>query len=514
MSGIQSVSRQWDELQTRHSEKLWAQYTTGLDFGVQTANQDKLNFLKDLKNFKMVEDSRERSVPGTDDRRGAELLYRLFQPHHRSERADALLMKIKDLENKLGDILNKHRSLIDGKEMNSPQINKILSQNPDREQRRKAYLSRTPVNKKLVEAGFLQLIDLRKEYAVACGFSDFVAYRLDEDELPPDLAKDWQAMSSQHRQARQDQLRNFAQQSLQLEDLKPWDKVYLKSQLCPYRSAKVNTLDFLPPLEKVFKTWGFELQGLNLTFDVFPRKNKSEWGYNFPLGIGRDSRVLANIDDQFAGFWVLLHETAHGVHFLNLNPEEHMLNRGVSGIVAEGFANFFGDQSYSREFLRQFFPGEIDTVTKTFAQMVSLDRLGVFEQIAMTAFDQALYHRDLRSLADINDLNWSMRKDFLGEEPFADEPPWGHMIHHTVAPIYLHNYFLGDVLWAQLQDAFFIQTGKVWSQAPAEFGEFQRDRLLRPAGRQPLMTLIETACGGPLNLQSYLSKSIAPVVSC
>ncbi len=77
-------------------------------------------------------------------------------------------------------ILNTFRFNIDGREIASVEIDQILANEEDRKLRKKAYFARNQINKSLVDGGFIELINLRKELAKAYGSKDFVKYRLEK----------------------------------------------------------------------------------------------------------------------------------------------------------------------------------------------------------------------------------------------------------------------------------------------------------------------------------------------
>ena len=187
------------------------------------------------------------------------------------------------------------------------------------------------------------------------------------------------------------------------------------------------------------------------------------------------------------------------------------MNQGVSGIVAEGFANFFGDLAYSKEFLSEVFAGHSTSISEIEASFRDVKRLADLRSIgsmATTIFDQELYRKEIRSLSDIHDLKWSIDRDLLGEEPYADEPLWGHLIHHTTAPIYLHNYFLGDVMCLNMKDVFQRRTGSTAESRPIEFGAFWKEKVLGPSGRYPFLELYEKVCEEPLHISRYLDHCL------
>lgn len=508
MEQVRKIAREREALQERASKILWTQFTTGIDLGVDSSQSLVNEFMQNKLNYAVIAKTLQTDLSG-EERRRVELIYRKFKNHHLSDTANRLRTEIHALETKLSDIQNKYRIEYLGREITTVEWSQILSKHESRETRKTAYLSRRGINKGLVDAGFLQLIELRKEFAHACGDKDFVSHRLADDELTPDIFDSWKSECRTRKKAFEDRRDQLAQTCLGVEKLMPWDFEFLKNKLCSYNSAQVDMSDFLKPITKTFGAFGFDISKLNLTFDVFPRKNKSEWGYNFTIETGRDSRILANVDNRFSSYWVLLHETAHGVHFLGLDPDDHLMNLGVSGIVAEGFANFFGDLAYSKEFLCEIFPGDTESMVAAFSRVKHLQRLRATQEVALTVFDHELYRRELRSLTDINALRWEVDRDLLGREPYADEPLWGFLIHHTSAPIYLHNYFLGDVMCENMKAVFQRRAGASSVDRPCEFGKFWKEKVLAPSGRFPFLDLYDRICEEKLSIAPYLDRCLA-----
>jgi oligoendopeptidase F len=222
---------------------------------------------------------------------------------------------------------------------------------------------------------------------------------------------------------------------------------------------------------------------MNITYDVFPRKNKSEWGYNFPIQTGVDSRILANVKDQFAGFGVLLHETGHAVHSFTSDPEEIILNTGISGIVSEGIANLFGSFRTRKTFYSQFFSEDTKTVEKHFSELTKWSRASQLMALGRIFFDQGIYRTDLDNLDDINEHFWNTGKTLFGTEPYAEQPVWANTIHYTTHPIYLHNYLLGDLTCDMLEGVFLGKESiSDIMQKPEAFGEFIRNEVIKPSG--------------------------------
>lgn len=505
MMTMDQIGKGLSDLYAEHSRKLWVQYTSGYDLGVQAAQNEVNEFQRNVKNFEAICHTLETSSD-TLEKRKAQVLHNSFKKFHQSEKVQKVLEQIQALENSIMDLVNKSRPVLDGKETTSTEIGKILSQSPDRQLRQRAYECRLPLNQKLIDAGFIKLLDLRKELAAISGYKSFVDYKLEEDELNSEIFQTWLEDCKSRKAKFRTKANTIAQKHLGVEELAPWDYRYLNTKLCSYNQAEVDMTDFYKPIAKTFAKFGFDIEGINLTYDVFPRKNKSEWGYNFTIEIGKDSRILANVTKYFSSYNVLLHETAHGVHFMGLNSDEYALNSGVSGIVAEGFANYFGSLSYSKEFLDEVFPAE--TAAKAFASFQEVQNLSHFQNfrfIPEILFDQQLYFKDVRNADDIQSLHQSLSQDILGAGHY--QATWSSTIHHTSHPIYLHNYFLGDVMCENMKDVFKKRNGgKTADQSPLEFGRLWKEQVLAPSAKYPFLDLYEKICEEKLSISSYLDN--------
>lgn len=509
MNLIDQIAENLELLTTDYGSRLWVQYTTGFDHDVNESQQKIDNYKKDKDNFKTISETLSKTSDPIEKRK-AQILYNTFIEFHHSDKANKIITEIQVLENSIMDVINKNRSVYNGVETSASDLGKIRSQSPDRSQRQKAYEAPIALNKKVVDSGFINLLNLRKQLAVTCGFDSFVDLKLKSDELNLDIFKDWSGDCVKRKDLFKQKTQIIAGKFLDAGQIEPWDYSYLKNKVCSYNQTEMDLTNFLKPMSKTFSKFGFDIQNLNLTFDIFPRKNKSEWGYNFPITIGKDARVLANVSNRFSDFWVLLHETAHGVHFLGLDPDEKVFNSGVSGIVAEGFANFFGNQAYSKEFLTEVFPDDdIEKIYLQFKDSEKITHLQNFRSVPEILFDQQLYTKDITSLKDINDLKYSLNESLLGEKSAVEEIPWAQMIHHTLAPIYLHNYLLGDVMCDKMKNVFSRHNhGEKSEDKPLKFGQFWKEKVLEPSGRYSFLDLYEKICEEKLSLTDYLDSKV------
>lgn len=491
ISKVVEIGKELSNLSTEYSRLNWVQYTVGYDLGLQEAYKKILDVLKDKNKYKIILDHLQKELEPLDKRR-VDLLEKGFHNFHLSEELNVLTEKMQKKRTELSKVLNTHRSKLNGKEISSVELARILSESDDAGKRKQAFLARASVNKPLIKAGFIELLDMRKEYAQLYGAKNFVEYSLEQDELDPAIFVSWPAELKEQLPNMQKVRNEFAQKYLQQAELKPWDGAYVSGKIAPELNKVVDMSGFFEPLSKLFDKFGIDISADNTTYDVFPRKNKSEWGYNFPIKRGEDSRILANVQNRYNQFGVLLHETGHAMHSFRLDPEEILLNRGVSGIISEGIANLFGGFLTEEIFFSDFFTDELESVKINFAALKKWEKVNSLRAIERILFDQALYLNEIKTIDDIHNLKWKMNSELLGEKPYAEEPVWGFVIHHTTHPIYLHNYFMGDVTCEMLKDVFCRKYGiKSIMEKSEAFGKFVVDEVIKPSGRYPYAELFK-----------------------
>lgn len=494
------LAKQMNTMNVEYSRLAWIQYTAGYDFGLEETNKKIMDFLQDKAHFEIIKNHMNLDLDEIDKRRMA-IMFKTFETYHKSEEINELSLKMENKTTELSKVLNTFRFKLQGKEVTSVELTQILNSSEDRELRKEAYLAKNQINQPMIDAGFLELIDMRKELAQLNGFENYIEMRLDADDLKPEIFSTWKSELNALLPEMKAMREEYAMKYLDDSVIYPWDEAYVSSKIAPSLNKKVDMLTYYEKLNDIFSKFGFNLDEYNITYDVFSRKNKSEWGYNFPIETRKDSRILANVKDKFYEFGVLLHETGHGVHsFLN-DPELVILNDGISGIITEGIANLFGSLILDETFFSQFFDTDLDQAKEEFKAIKKWRKLNALRTIGRIMFDQAFYINNNQSLEDVYDMYWQINKEYLGEEKGDYEPPWAFLIHHTTHPIYLHNYFMGDVTCEMLIDVFNAKYGtERITEKPAEFGEFLKTSVIKPSGLYPYNELFERISNKPFSL--------------
>ncbi len=496
-----AIAKELDELSVKYSSLSWTQYTTGFDFGVNQAYEKMTEVLKNKQYYETILDYQKKSLDPLDKRR-VDIIFLAFKPYHLSDELNQLDLKIQNKTTDLSKILNTFRFTLDGREIRSTEIAQILRSEPDRERRKRAYLCRAQVNKPLVDGGFIDLLNMRKEYAGLYGAKNFVEFRLEFDELEPRLFDNWFEQTSPFLPEYKKACERFGRQFVKDDKVMGWDTQYISAQLAPQLNQIVDMSKYYEIIKNLFAKFGIDISKYNITYDLFPRKNKSEWGYSFTIQSGKDNRILANVENRYSEYGVLLHETGHAVHSFCLDPEDILLNMGVSGIITEGFANLWGNFLYEKDFYEQFFSGSMSEAEPAFENLKAWQKITRIRAVPDIFFDQLLYKTEIKTLDDINVLFCKQYKLYIDEDRYTDNPAWAFRIHHTTHPIYLHNYFLGDLTCNMLRQHFIKANGiKSVLEKPKEFGSFLLDEVIKPAGTYSFLKLFEKISGDKFSLK-------------
>jgi len=121
-------------------------------------------------------------------------------------------------------------------------------------------------------------------------------------------------------------------------------------------------------------------------------------------------------------------------------------------------------------------------------------------------FDQQLYQNDFKTLDDINQFKIDNMKELGTTDHFSGEPPWGFLIHHTTHPIYLHNYFMGDVTCEMFKQVYCKEKGiNSIFEDTLGFGKFLKEKVIEPSGLYKFEELFKNISGEDFSLKYIMN---------
>ncbi len=250
--------------------------------------------------------------------------------------------------------------------------------------------------------------------------------------------------------------------------------------------------------------------------DLFEKAGKSPHAFCTDIDRDGDVRVLANVVPSERWMETMLHELGHAVYSSKNMPRSvPFLLRDASHILTtEGIAMMFGRLSKNGRWQKQMgvAPKEKAERKKLAADAARVlrNQLLIFSRWCqvMLRFEKGLYENPDQ---DLNRLWWDLVEKYqmVHRPDGRDAPDYAAKIHVVVAPVYYHNYMMGELFASQLhhaiardvaggadpRDVVYINNPKV--------GAFLKKKVFEPGRTLDWNQLTEFATGERLNPKAF-----------
>jgi peptidyl-dipeptidase A len=125
----------------------------------------------------------------------------------------------------------------------------------------------------------------------------------------------------------------------------------------------------------------------------------------------------------------------------------------------------------------------------------------------MTHFERTLYGD---AAADLDCAWWDLVERFqrLPRPEGRREPDWACKVHVALAPVYYHNYLLGDLAASQIDAWLARELGTPFWFERRETGQLLTSRLFRDGARRPWNETLRRATGSPLDPAAYVDQFV------
>jgi peptidyl-dipeptidase A len=449
-------------------------------------------------------------------RRRIEVLYRMFEERQGDEET---LGRIEELEAEANAIYGNHRSVVGGEKLVENEVRELLRTSEDVGLRREAWEASKSVGR-TVEGTVRELARLRNRLAREQGYEDYYARSLELQEIQaPELAGIMEALTSAtdapFRKLKGD-LDAGLRRKFGVEEVMPW---HLSGPFF-HRAPDVAGVDLDRYFEgkdledltrKTFDGLGLDVRGVISRSDLYEREGKSQ--HAFCTRIGReypyDVRVLANVRPDANWMDAMLHEFGHAVYDRHVNPRLPYLLRSVAHAnTTEAIALMMGALVDDAGWLRSVAGAAREDLEEDAAKLAAHRRV---DRMILTRFVLVMYHFEQALYADpdsedLNPLWWDLveRYFYVDRPPGRDEPDWAAVIHVAVAPVYYHNYMLGELISAQLRNYLesHITQGPFYDNEVA--GRYLLESFFGPGARENWKDTVLRATGEPLNAKHFL----------
>lgn len=442
-----------------------------------------------------------------------------------------LLKDMNKLSNEIEQIFTTFRAKVpDGKggmkTLDDNQVRDILKTSTLSERRQETWEAAKKLGAE-VEPGLKKLVKLRNQAAKNLGFANYHAMQLYlREQNGDDLIKLFDRLDELTREpflkAKAEIDAELARNcSVKVGDLMPWhyhdqffqevpavfkadlDKIYKDQDIIALCREFYHGIDL--PIDLVIEKTGNDFK---------PRKGKNQHAFSTDITRdGKDVRVLANVVPNEQWMATMLHEFGHSVYSSINIPEKlpYVLRTESHILTTEGVAMLFEKMSKRRLWLEKM--GVKVDDPKAFdegALKMQRGQLLIFSRWCqvMLRFEKGMYENPDQ---DLNKLWWDMVEKYQGLRRPAgrNAPDYGAKFHIVGAPVYYHNYMMGELFASQVHHTI---ARKVYKGAdPAivvyvgnkEVGAFMRQYVFEPGGTMSWNQLTRHATGADLNPEAF-----------
>ncbi len=403
----------------------------------------------------------------------------------------------------------QYRPELDGRKVSDNEIDEVLRVSNDETTRRAAWEASKEIGA-IVSPRERELARLRNQAAHKLGYSDHYRMSLQLQEIDEewmfglfdDLAQLTDEPFRRWKESLDDQLRT----RFGVKELYPWHYADPFFQQLP-SDGRVNLDHVLagsdtPGLAReTFAQWGIDLTDVLGRSDLYPRPGKCQHAFCLDVDrSGHDIRILANIVPGERWAEVMLHESGHAAYDASIDRHlPYLLRRPAHIFVTEAMALLSGRLVRSPKWLEQVAGIDRSTIAPIEAD---LRRASAAQSLLFARWCMVMTHfeRDLYSdpEADLDTRWWELVERFqlVMPPPRRAVPDWAAKIHLAVAPVYYHDYLLGDLLASQITATAERDVGGLLGGRAT--GAFLVDRFFRPGNLLRWDSLIEEATGRPL----------------
>lgn len=433
------------------------------------------------------------------------------------------------LSTEISHSFNTYRAKIDGKKYSNNDLLEMLGKETDSAKRKQIWEALKQVGD-LVAPKLIELAKVRNKAAEHLGYENYwdMEIRLQEhdpqqliaifDELEQVTNEPYKKMK-----ARLDA--ELAQRfKIEPQQMRPWHYDNPFFQSAPH-SNKVDLDEFYKnkPKEDIvriaetfFADIGLPIEEIVKRSDLYEREGKDQHAFCTSIDRGDDVRTLLNIKPTAEWMDTMLHEQGHAIFDVGIDRDLPFNLREPAHIfTTEAVAMLCGALAKNPAWLVEYAGADqarVDQLKDAILEQRRREQL-VFARwtMVMLNFEKALYENPDQ---DLNKLWWDCVERYqLIERPSdRDAADWAAKPHFTIAPVYYHNYMLGELFAAQMRKSLAKMAGH---QGPTstlnfngrkQFGKFLSEKVFHPGARKPWPEFVEEVTGKKLSPKDFAEE--------
>ncbi|HET6762501.1 MAG TPA: M2 family metallopeptidase, partial [Longimicrobiaceae bacterium] len=440
----------------------------------------------------------------------------------RSQLPEATLEDLVRRSTELEGTFTRFRATLGGERVTNNRILDVLTTETDSAVRREAWEASKQIGREAAEP-LRELVRRRNAAARELGYADYYAMELalqeqDETRLFAVLDEFRDLSDAPFRAFREELDRSLAARfGVRPDELRPWHWEDPFAQEAP-AVGSVDLDGFFRELDLVgLSAWFFRGIGLPVDdvlerSDLYEREGKDQHAFCVAMDREGDVRTLCNLRPNEKWASTLLHELGHAAYDKFLPMElPFVLRRPAHTLSTESIAMYMGRLTREPAWLREVAGAHLtdEQAHDVRAQLRAAMLVSTRWMLVMVNFERALYHDPDRP--DLNALWWDLveRMQMVRRPDGRDEPDWAAKIHLSTAPVYYHNYLLGELMASQISAT--SREGVPEGRSIAgqrSVGTFLRERIFAPGASVDWNELLVHATGEPLSARHFIHEFV------
>ncbi|MDQ3661651.1 MAG: M2 family metallopeptidase [Actinomycetota bacterium] len=513
---VSHLSSRWQDVESRFHEAYWESQVRASPESEQARTDLELE-LRELKGdpelLRAVEEALATELHEANLRRELEvmrlsLLGNQMSPGQRSG--------IVELSTAVEGDFASFRPEIQGRLVTDNDILEILASSSDEGLRRRAWEASKEIGERVSDR-VRELARTRNEVAIDLGFSDYYRMSLRLQELDEswlfETLDQLERLTSEPFQKWKQQLDALLLERFGTERVYPWHYADPFFQDLPAAGGlsldeSLGQADAAALCLKTFGAWDIDLGPVLEGSDLYPRADKCQHAFCIDIDRTGDVRILANVVPGERWVETMLHESGHAAYDISIDRKlPYLLRRPTHTFVTEAIAILCGRLVRDGRWLTKMAgldEREVEQQLSDLSQAAAAERI-LFARwgLVMTHFERDLYSDPE---ADLDARWWELVERFQLVQPPPDRrgPDWAAKVHVAVAPVYYHNYLLGELLASQIEAVCERDAGGLPGSGRA--GDLLRRKIFEFGASLRWDELIKEATGRPLTADDFAAS--------
>lgn len=496
----------WNSMILGTSESFEKASAASLEMAKYHSNPEKYQELKNLR--------AQATEASPLEQRAAYVAERAFEQNQIPEE---LNQKIIELSSEIEQLFQNQRAVYQGKTYTNNELLDLLEKETDSQKRYIIWDALKQVGE-LVAPKVVELAKLRNEAAQKLGYNNYWEMTVSFQEFSPEeliqIFTDLEEKTRPLFKEIKEELDSELKKKFSIDRIMPWHYDNPFFQQAP-PSAKINLNEFYSDITgqdivdtsiRFYQTLGFDVSSIIENSDLFEKEGKSQHGFCNNMNLDGDVRILCNIKPDVEWMDTQLHELGHAIYDFNVaRTLPYNLRTANHIFTTEGVAQYFGALARNPEWLvnnRGVSSEKANAIKNDLIEQRLREQL-IFCRwtIVMTFFEKALYENPEQ---DLNALWNSMTEKFqlLEVQPNRNKADWASKPHFVIAPVYYHNYMLGELFGSQLRNSLTKESNGDLKK----FGQLLDERVFKPGASARWEDFVKDATGEELSVDAFINE--------